>query len=212
MLTILTIHQSELVKNAISHSLLNLPHTTHECCVPYDDARVLSYIERLKPQLIFMGKHFDTDSTNIILSKIDYLCNKQFNLGTHVYLLAANTNEFNYLKSNIDEYYNGIIHLDTMNQEIENAFNIRKQALNKSDTSDTKATNQELILKLSDRQLDVIDFILQGKQVKEISSILNLSIGTIRKHISNIHQILKISKTKQLHELFSSKKFTDSNF
>jgi DNA-binding CsgD family transcriptional regulator len=78
--------------------------------------------------------------------------------------------------------------------------------------SDTKATNQELILKLSDRQLEVVDFILQGKQVKEISSILNLSIGTIRKHISNIHQILKISKTKQLQELFSSKKFTDSNF
>ena len=71
----------------------------------------------------------------------------------------------------------------------------------KSKSTHTHITETPLIDRslLTPKEIEVLDLMLDGKTYKEISKLLNIAIGTARKHGSNI-----LKKTE-----FKSRKFLD---
>jgi transcriptional regulator EpsA len=60
------------------------------------------------------------------------------------------------------------------------------------------------MLRLTERELEVIDWIKRGKSNQEIAVILEVSVNTIKSHIKRIFQKLNVSKRAQAVALLSS--------
>ena len=58
------------------------------------------------------------------------------------------------------------------------------------------------VTNLSDRELDVVNGILEGMSYKLIADQNNISIDTVRSHIKNIYKKLSINSKAQLFNLF----------
>ena len=58
---------------------------------------------------------------------------------------------------------------------------------------------------LSEREIEIVDKLAQGFRYKEISDKLNISTGTVRKHIQNIYFKLHVqSRTEALNKIFKA--------
>jgi transcriptional regulator EpsA len=60
------------------------------------------------------------------------------------------------------------------------------------------------MLRLTERELEVIDWIKAGKTNQEIAAILEISLNTVKSHIKRIFQKLNVSKRAQAVALLSS--------
>jgi len=61
----------------------------------------------------------------------------------------------------------------------------------------------QFIQRLSNRELEVVEAILAGnKKYKEIASLLNISVNTVKFHLKNIYQITGVSNVQALFFLF----------
>ncbi|MCP4725163.1 MAG: helix-turn-helix transcriptional regulator, partial [bacterium] len=70
-------------------------------------------------------------------------------------------------------------------------------------SSSNKKTLSEVIhkYKITQRESEIIDLILQGKSNKEINDILHLSLNTVRNHIYNVYQKLGVNSRTQMINL-----------
>jgi DNA-binding CsgD family transcriptional regulator len=60
------------------------------------------------------------------------------------------------------------------------------------------------MLRLTERELEVVDWIKAGKTNQEIAAILEISLNTVKSHIKRIFQKLNVSKRAQAVALLSS--------
>lgn len=60
------------------------------------------------------------------------------------------------------------------------------------------------MLRLTERELEVMDWIKQGKSNHEIAAILSVSVNTVKSHIKRIFQKLNVTKRAQAVALLSS--------
>jgi DNA-binding CsgD family transcriptional regulator len=73
------------------------------------------------------------------------------------------------------------------------------------------STSLEL-LGLTQREIDVLLCIMQGKDNKAISLILDISIGTVRKHLENIYRKLNVqSRTAAISRVLEQVGFLPSS-
>jgi len=63
--------------------------------------------------------------------------------------------------------------------------------------NDTKKTT-DVLHKLSVREREIFDIIVSGKSNKEIASLLNISINTVKFHVKNIYEKLNIKSRKEV--------------
>jgi DNA-binding CsgD family transcriptional regulator len=80
-----------------------------------------------------------------------------------------------------------------MKKEIRNFSKILKDKKAKGN----KHLNKEKLASLSIREREIFDLILQGKSNKEIATIANVSINTVKFHIKNIYDKLHIKNRKE---------------
>lgn len=73
-----------------------------------------------------------------------------------------------------------------------------------------KPISKELfdLYNITDRESEIIELILDGKQTKEIAYELNIALPTVSKHISNIYEKTNISNRLELVNIFRIKKVT----
>lgn len=62
----------------------------------------------------------------------------------------------------------------------------------------------DIISKLSSRELQIYNLIIDGKSNKEIANSLNISINTVKFHIKNIYEKLKVNSRKEVISLVQS--------
>lgn len=60
------------------------------------------------------------------------------------------------------------------------------------------------ILKLSHRESEIFDLLVSGKSNKEIASELNISVNTVKFHVKNIYEKLKIKNRKEVQIISKS--------
>jgi DNA-binding CsgD family transcriptional regulator len=58
--------------------------------------------------------------------------------------------------------------------------------------------------KVSDRELEIIGLIIEGKSNKEIEDKLNISVNTVKNHIYNIYKKLGVNSRSQLIRFVNS--------
>ena len=64
--------------------------------------------------------------------------------------------------------------------------------------------------KLTEREKEICELLLEHKQNKEIASRLFLSLGTVKTHIHNIYLKMEINRRRQIFELFEKSIFRKS--
>ncbi len=55
---------------------------------------------------------------------------------------------------------------------------------------------------LSDRQLEIIQYIIKGKTAKEIASILNVSLFSIESHLKNIREKPNLKNSSEIADFY----------
>lgn len=60
----------------------------------------------------------------------------------------------------------------------------------------------ELLTSLSDREKDVLENLAKGLISKEVADVLNISNGTVRKHVQNIYKKLQVNTRVEAVNLF----------
>lgn len=80
-----------------------------------------------------------------------------------------------------------------MKKEIRNFSKMLKDKKAKGN----KQLNKEKLASLSVREREIFDLILQGKSNKEIATVVNISINTVKFHIKNIYDKLHIKSRKE---------------
>jgi DNA-binding CsgD family transcriptional regulator len=72
----------------------------------------------------------------------------------------------------------------------------------------TEAAMKEFCLKfnISEREREIIQWILKGKSNKEIEEELYIALGTVKNHVYNIYQKLNVESRSQLINLFKNLK------
>ncbi|MCO6177607.1 helix-turn-helix transcriptional regulator [Ciceribacter sp. RN22] len=68
-----------------------------------------------------------------------------------------------------------------------------------------RAKRENVLDRLSPRQLAVAEMLARGKQYKDIGRALGISPSTVTNHVNQIHERLEIRKREELVELFNSK-------
>ncbi|MCO6177608.1 helix-turn-helix transcriptional regulator [Ciceribacter sp. RN22] len=68
-----------------------------------------------------------------------------------------------------------------------------------------RAKRENVLERLSPRQLAVAEMLARGKQYKDIGRALGISPSTVTKHVNQIHERLEIRKREELVDLFNSK-------
>ena len=63
--------------------------------------------------------------------------------------------------------------------------------------SNTELDKNEIKAKLTDREIEVLQYVIQGKTNREIAEILTISEKTVRNHISNTMQKLSVKGRAQ---------------
>ena len=67
----------------------------------------------------------------------------------------------------------------------------------KKNSSEKYSIIEEKLNALSLRQREVFDHIVQGKSNKEIITILNIELSTLKTHINQIYKVLEVKTRKE---------------
>ncbi|VTQ66214.1 outer membrane component of efflux system [Campylobacter jejuni] len=65
-------------------------------------------------------------------------------------------------------------------------------------------SGDELVMKLSDRQREILSLIAAGESNKQISRLLNISAGTVKSHLESIYRRLNVKNRTQAAMMLSS--------
>ena len=119
--------------------------------------------------------------------------------GTAILMLSMHA-EPTYVRNCLDAGARGYILKNAMDLELVAAVNRSRRAKPYSiprlafSASETEST----VRRLSPRELEVLQLIVNGKSNKDIAAILNLSVNTVAVHRANIMQALDIHNTAEL--------------
>lgn len=127
---------------------------------------------------------------------------------------------FNAIKAGADGYLLKDEPIEKIKEAIINLLNdegapmspsIARRALNllmnsKPDKVDLKAKDNETNYNLTNREQEVLTFLVEGLEYKEIGSRMNVSPNTVRNHITNIYKKLHVtSKTQAIRVYLNTK-------
>jgi DNA-binding NarL/FixJ family response regulator len=70
--------------------------------------------------------------------------------------------------------------------------------LQQNDGNDQPVSSHDLVNLLTDRELEIFEFIGKGRDVREISKALNVSPKTVETHRTNIKEKLKLKNSRQV--------------
>ena len=171
--TVITFNDSESCKSYIYENTIDV----FICDLNIDDVDGFVLIEEMKDDL--------KDVKVIILSAYyeDYLINKAEKMGINAFLKKETT----------AEELVSVIEMDTKSPFYTNKSNNRltNDFLHKDENTINK-------FKLSKQEKEIIKYIIEGKQSKEIAELMFISKNTVDTHRKNINKKLEISNSSSL--------------
>ncbi|MEP6684877.1 MAG: response regulator transcription factor [Parafilimonas sp.] len=78
-----------------------------------------------------------------------------------------------------------------------------------SSSSNEKVKTSPLPQSLTERETEILQHTVSGLDAKHIAEILNISVFTVRKHISNVYEKLHVQSKAQIIKLAHTKKWFD---
>lgn len=75
------------------------------------------------------------------------------------------------------------------------------QLLSRSQIEEKQAASSHLPANISDREMEVLQLMVSGMDAKTISSKMDLSVHTVRKHIANVYEKLHVCSKAQIISL-----------